>query len=60
MSRDILQSAVRNRLLRNLPEQAFSLLAPDFEPVELSAGMVLELPDAPIEHIIYLESGIAA
>ena len=60
MSRDILQSAVRNRLLRNLPEQAFSLLAPDLEPVELPIGMVLELPDAPIEHIIYLESGIAA
>lgn len=60
MSRDIVQSAVRNRLLRNLPERAFSLLAPHLEPVDLPLGLILEVPDQPIEQIIYLESGIAA
>src|SRR5215211_1107628 len=54
------QIPVRNRLLATLPPTDFSLLEPQLERVPLPAGMRLIEPNTPIEHVYFLEQGIAS
>ncbi|MBY3172398.1 Crp/Fnr family transcriptional regulator [Rhizobium laguerreae] len=56
----MVQSGVKNRLLRRFPRDAFELLAPLLEPVDLPVNHPLVLPHKPIEHICFLESGLAS
>ncbi|RWY79936.1 Crp/Fnr family transcriptional regulator [Rhizobium leguminosarum] len=56
----LLQRQVRNRLLRRFPEDSFELLAPLLEPVELPVRHSLVQPRKPIEHVCFLESGLAS
>jgi CRP-like cAMP-binding protein len=51
---------LHNHLLRSLSVQDFSVLQPQLEPVLLSVGLRLVEPDAPIEHVYFLEQGIAS
>lgn len=46
------QAAERNRLLRQLPAEAYAGLLPHLEPVELPTGQVLWHPDGPL-HAVY-------
>ncbi|MBY3052571.1 Crp/Fnr family transcriptional regulator, partial [Rhizobium laguerreae] len=57
---ELLQRQVRNRLLRRFPEDAFELLAPLLQPVDLRVNHPLVLPHKPIEHVCFLESGLAS
>jgi CRP-like cAMP-binding protein len=50
----------RNHLLASLSDKSFALLAPDLERVTLPLRQVLEIPDKPIKHIYFLESGLAS
>jgi CRP-like cAMP-binding protein len=54
------QVPVRNRLLATLAPADFSLLEPQLERVPLPAGMRLIEPNTPIEHVYFLEQGIAS
>ena len=54
------QVPVRNRLLATLAPADFSLLEPQLERVPLLAGMRLIEPNTPIEHVYFLEQGIAS
>ncbi|NKQ87586.1 Crp/Fnr family transcriptional regulator [Rhizobium ruizarguesonis] len=56
----IAQSQIKNRLLRRFPEDAFELLAPRLESVDLPVKRVLVRPRKPIEHVYFLESGVAS
>src|SRR4051794_17579565 len=50
----------RNRLLAALSPADFSLLAPQLEPVPLPVRTCLAEPNRPIEHVYFLEQGIAS
>jgi CRP-like cAMP-binding protein len=52
--------ATRNRLLLALSVQDFSRVEPQLEPVSLPAGTRLVEPNTPIEHVYFLEQGIAS
>jgi CRP-like cAMP-binding protein len=54
------QVPVRNRLLATLAPADFSLLEPQLERVPLPAGIRLIEPNTPIEHVYFLEQGIAS
>jgi CRP-like cAMP-binding protein len=56
----IVQSQVNNRLLRRFPEDAFELLAPLLEPIDLPVKRSLVRARKPIEHVCFLESGLAS
>ncbi|MBY5571656.1 Crp/Fnr family transcriptional regulator [Rhizobium leguminosarum] len=58
--RELLQRQVNNRLLRRFPEDAFGLLAPLLELVDLPVKHSLEMPRKPIEHVCFIESGLAS
>src|SRR5579864_420554 len=50
----------KNLLLAALPSDALESLSRKFQPVELPRRTQLELPNKKIEHIYFLESGIAS
>jgi CRP-like cAMP-binding protein len=54
------RSAPCNRLLLALSVQDFSRLEPQLERVPLPVGMRLVEPNTPIEHVYFLEEGIAS
>lgn len=54
------QSSVRNRLLTALSPDDFSLLQPHLETVKLNLHDVLVEPHKPIEHVYFVESGLAS
>ena len=54
------QSSVRNRLLATLLPEDFRLLETQLEPVSLPLRTCLIEPDTPIEHVYFLEQGIAS
>jgi CRP-like cAMP-binding protein len=54
------QASVRNRLLAALSPADFSRLAPQLEPVPLPVRTCLAEPNRPIEHVYFLEQGIAS
>ncbi|WP_261323156.1 Crp/Fnr family transcriptional regulator [Rhizobium leguminosarum] len=57
---ELQQRQVYNRLLRRFPEDAFELLAPLLEPIDLSVNYSLVRPRKPIEHVCFIESGLAS
>src|SRR5215213_884459 len=54
------QGSVRNRLLAVLSPADFSLLQPLLEPIPLPVRTCLAEPNRPIEHVYFLEQGIAS
>jgi CRP-like cAMP-binding protein len=50
----------RNRLLRRLPAEDLARLIPSLEPVLLAAKDVLWEPLRPIEHVYFIEDGVAS
>jgi CRP-like cAMP-binding protein len=54
------KSSVRNRLLQAMSEDDFVRLAPHLEPVILSVKDMLVEPNQPIEHVYFLEEGLAS
>src|SRR3954464_4637823 len=54
------QASVRNRLLAALSPADFSLLEPQLEPVPLPVRTCLAEPNTPIQHVYFLEQGIAS
>jgi len=54
------QGSVRNRLLAALSPADFSLLQPQLEPVPLPVRTCLAEPNTPIQHVYFLEQGIAS
>lgn len=54
------QSSLRNRLLTAMSADDFAALAPFLEPVDLPLRAVLVETDQAIEHVNFLESGIAS
>ncbi|MBY5406828.1 Crp/Fnr family transcriptional regulator [Rhizobium leguminosarum] len=57
---ELQQRQVSNRLLRRFPEDAFELLAPLLEPIDLPVNYSLVRPRKPIEHVCFIESGLAS
>ncbi|WP_244920092.1 Crp/Fnr family transcriptional regulator [Rhizobium etli] len=56
----IAQKDIRNRLLRRLPEEAFDHIASDLKPIDLPVRRSLVEPNQPIEHLCFIESGLAS
>jgi CRP-like cAMP-binding protein len=54
------QSTVKNRLLACLSPGDFKMLSPHLEPVELFRDYVLAIPNTPIEHVFFIESGMVS
>lgn len=54
------KSSIQNKLLGSLHDADFDLLAPQLELVEFSLRDILEHANRPIEHAVFLESGIAS
>jgi CRP-like cAMP-binding protein len=54
------KASVRNRLLQAMSEDDFARLAPHLEPVILSVKDMLVEPNQPIEHVYFLEEGLAS
>ena len=54
------QSTVHNRLLRAMSPEDFARLTPHLEPVTLSLKQVLVEPNQPIEHVHFMEDGLAS
>jgi CRP-like cAMP-binding protein len=60
---DIISTNVENapnRLLRSMSAEDRQLLTPNFTPIELPLRQILEVANQPIEHIYFLEDGIAS
>ncbi|NHT78580.1 Crp/Fnr family transcriptional regulator [Rhizobiaceae bacterium CRRU44] len=57
---DIKRADVRNRLLGALGTQAFELLQPGMERIDLPLRTVLVESDQPTSHIFFIESGLAS
>ena len=53
-------SASHNALLAGLSGPAYDRLAEQFEHVSLPVRMILHTPDMPIEHLYFLQSGVAS
>ena len=56
----VAQVFTRNRLLLALSVQEVSLLQPQLEPVCLPVGTRLAEPNTPIQHVYFLDAGIAS
>ena len=56
----ISKSAVRNLLLRAMSPDEFARLTPHLEPVTLSLKQVLVEANQPIEHVYFIEEGLAS
>lgn len=56
----LFKSSVRNRLLQAMSEDDFARLAPHLEPVILSVKDMLVEPNQPMEHVHFLEEGLAS
>src|SRR4051795_11221690 len=56
----VAQVFTRNRLLLALSVQDVSLLQAQLEPVCLPVGMRLAEPNTPIQHVYFLDEGIAS
>jgi CRP-like cAMP-binding protein len=54
------QTVSRNMILAALAPEDFALLQPDLETVDLPLRRQLERRDRPIEHIYFLQSGLAS
>src|SRR4051794_26821259 len=54
------QASVRNRLLAALCPADVSLLEPQLEPIPLPVRTCLAEPNRSIEHVYFLEQGIAS
>jgi CRP-like cAMP-binding protein len=54
------QSDVRNRVLATLPPEEYAVLQPWLEPVALPLRTYLVEPNKPIEHVYFMEQGIAS
>ena len=54
------QGSVHNRLLTTLSPADFSVLERQLEPVPLPVRTCLVEPNTPIEHVYFLEQGIAS
>jgi CRP-like cAMP-binding protein len=54
------KASVRNRLLQAMSEDDFARLEPHLEPVSLSVKDRLVEPNQPIEHVHFLEEGLAS
>ena len=53
-------AAVRNRLLAKLSPEDWALLSPHLEMVALKERQVLEVPNKPITHIYFVETGVVS
>ncbi|HZQ41263.1 MAG TPA: Crp/Fnr family transcriptional regulator, partial [Rhizomicrobium sp.] len=54
------RGGIRNRLLRKLSDEDWGLLAPHLEPITLRERQVIEVPNKPITHAYFVETGIAS
>ena len=54
------QATVSNRLLSYLSPADFALLAPSLELIDLDRDYVLVIPNRPIEHVFFIESGMVS
>ncbi|KMO28167.1 CarD family transcriptional regulator, partial [Methylobacterium tarhaniae] len=54
------QSTVRNRVLRAMAPEDFARLAPHLEPIALQLREVVIGPDAPVDDLFFLESGMVS
>jgi CRP-like cAMP-binding protein len=52
--------AIRNKLLAKLPRAELEVVSPDLEAVQLSLRQVLHAPLEPIEHVVFIERGVAS
>lgn len=57
---DVWQARFRNNLLRRLPEASLERFAAELERIELPRSYQLSAPHQPMEHVYFLESGIAS
>jgi CRP-like cAMP-binding protein len=56
----VTQGQVMNRLLRLLPKEVFRHLAPHLEPIDLPVKRSLVRAREPIEHVCFIENGLAS
>jgi len=54
------QSIVRNGILRAMAVEDFARLQPHLEPLSLSLRDVVIAPDAPVEELLFVESGMVS
>ena len=56
----LVQATVSNRLLSYLSPKDFALLAPSLELIDLDRDYVLVIPNKPIGHVFFIESGMVS
>jgi CRP-like cAMP-binding protein len=54
------QSQERNRLLRALPEEDYTALAPYLLPISLTVGDTQAEQNGPFEHVVFVETGMVS
>lgn len=57
---DITQPLSENRLLAALPAEEYERLAPHLEPVSLSLGQILFMPDEQIQYVHFLTTAVVS
>ena len=55
-----LARGIRNRLLHKLASEDWALLAPHLEAVTLKERQVVEVPNKPITHVYFIETGVVS
>jgi CRP-like cAMP-binding protein len=51
---------VRNRLLTKMSPEDWALISPHLEPVTLKERQVVEVPNKPITHVYFVETGVVS
>src|SRR6185437_8010543 len=51
---------VRNRLLTKMSPEDWALIVPHLEPVTLKERQVVEVPNKPITHVYFVETGVVS
>src|SRR6185437_15522263 len=54
------RAEVQNRLLAKMPPQDWALVAPHLEMVTLKERQVVEVPNKPITHVYFVETGVVS
>jgi CRP-like cAMP-binding protein len=54
------RTGIRNRILQKITLQDWDLIGPHLEPITLRERQVVEVPQKPITHAVFLEIGVAS
>ena len=60
MTETLSRTGIRNRLLQKMSEDDWTLIRPNLEAVTLKERQIVEVPQKPITHLLFVEVGVVS